>query len=759
LLQVVTRNNLYYVIKPLVPMPVRLALRGWLTRRKRERFRGEWPILAGSERRPKDWPGWPGGKKFAFVLTHDVEGPAGVAKCRQMMEVEKKHGFHSSFNFIPEGGYRVTREFREEVARNGFEASLHDLYHNGRLYLSRAEFAKNAVRINQHLRDWGARGFRSGFMFHNLEWLQDLEIEYDASTFDTDPFEPQPDGAETIFPFWYQDGGGRGYVELPYTLPQDSTLFLLLRERTPSIWMEKTAWIADHGGMALLNVHPDYVDFEGTRLRVSHYPLDYYERFLRHVAETYQGAFWNPLPMEMAAWYKQDCVKLNGKEDKAKACAAHPGIVEFRHGAAQAAERENIFAASNPSQAADSRPPRRAARPKRVCMIVYSDYEKDNRVMRYAEELARRGDSVEVLALRGNRAPGRSKTICGVQVFGIQSRAHKDERTRSSYLWPLLKFSSQVWALVTWRHLRRPYDLVHVHNMPDFLVFTAWFPRLTGAKVILDIHDIVPEFYASKFDVPGHQTGVKMLKRMERAAARFSDHVIISNHLWRDKFAARTGTESKCSVFVNNVNSRIFTRRSRTRLDDKFIIIFPGGLQWHQGLDIALRAFQTVSREVPAAEFHIYGDGMMKGSLLDLTRELGLEDKVRFFDPIPVREIVEVMANADLGIVPKRADSFGNEAYSTKIMEFMSLGIPVVVSSTKIDRFYFDDTVVRFFESGNVAALAAAILEMIRNPEQRQAMAARALEYAVRNSWDTRKGNYLDLVDSLLEREVAPPVS
>jgi glycosyltransferase involved in cell wall biosynthesis len=548
-------------------------------------------------------------------------------------------------------------------------------------------------------------------------------------------------------------------VELPYTLPQDSTLFLLLRERTPSIWMEKTAWIADHGGMALLNVHPDYVDFEGTRLRVSHYPLDYYERFLRHVAETYQGAFWNPLPMEMAAWYKQDCVKLNGKEDKAKACAAHPGIVEFRHGAAEAAERENIFAASNPSQAADSRPPRRAARPKRVCMIVYSDYEKDNRVMRYAEELARRGDSVEVLALRGNRAPGRSKTICGVQVFGIQSRAHKDERTRSSYLWPLLKFSSQVWALVTWRHLRRPYDLVHVHNMPDFLVFTAWFPRLTGAKVILDIHDIVPEFYASKFDVPGHQTGVKMLKRMERAAARFSDHVIISNHLWRDKFAARTGTESKCSVFVNNVNSRIFTRRSRTRLDDKFIIIFPGGLQWHQGLDIALRAFQTVSREVPAAEFHIYGDGMMKGSLLDLTRELGLEDKVRFFDPIPVREIVEVMANADLGIVPKRADSFGNEAYSTKIMEFMSLGIPVVVSSTKIDRFYFDDTVVRFFESGNVAALAAAILEMIRNPEQRQAMAARALEYAVRNSWDTRKGNYLDLVDSLLEREVAPPVS
>jgi glycosyltransferase involved in cell wall biosynthesis len=265
----------------------------------------------------------------------------------------------------------------------------------------------------------------------------------------------------------------------------------------------------------------------------------------------------------------------------------------------------------------------------------------------------------------------------------------------------------------------------------------------------LDIHDIVPEFYASKFDVRGHRAGVKMLKKMERAAARFSNHVIISNHLWRDKFAARTGTENKCTVFVNNVNSEIFTPRPRTRRDGKFIIIFPGGLQWHQGLDIALRAFQIVSPRAPAAEFHIYGDGTMKQDLMTLTRELGLEGKVRFFDPIPLREIAEVMANADLGVVPKRADSFGNEAYSTKIMEFMSLGIPVVVSSTKIDRFYFDDSVVRFFESGNVKALADAMLEMIRDGNLRESMARRGLEYAARNSWATRKADYLNLVDGL----------
>src|SRR4029079_8065841 len=112
---------------------------------------------------------------------------------------------------------------------------------------------------NGYLQEWGAVGFRSAFMFHKLDWLHDLNILYDASTFDTDPFEPQPDGVNTIFPFWTAGSFGRGYVELPYTLAQDSTLFLVLRERGPEIWKQKLDWIAAHGGMALLNTHPDYM--------------------------------------------------------------------------------------------------------------------------------------------------------------------------------------------------------------------------------------------------------------------------------------------------------------------------------------------------------------------------------------------------------------------------------------------------------------------------------------------------------------------
>src|SRR5262249_30281051 len=144
----------------------------------------------------------PNGKQFAVVLTHDVEGQSGLEKCRKLMALEAKLGFRSSFNFVPEGEYQVGRELREELSRSGFEVGVHDLHHDGKLYRSRCEFERTAVRINQYLKEWNAVGFRAGFMLHNLEWLHDLNVEYDASTFDTDPFEPQPDGVSTIFPFW-----------------------------------------------------------------------------------------------------------------------------------------------------------------------------------------------------------------------------------------------------------------------------------------------------------------------------------------------------------------------------------------------------------------------------------------------------------------------------------------------------------------------------------------------------------------------------
>jgi hypothetical protein len=141
-------------------------------------------------------------------------------------------------------------------------------------------------------------------MHHNLEWLKDLDIEYDASTFDTDPFEPQADGVGTIFPFLVMREDGSGYVELPYTLPQDFTLFVLLQEKDNRIWRQKLDWIAEHLGLALLNTHPDYMCFDD-QPGLEEYPVEYYRDFLEYVRDEYKGQYWLPLPKEVARSWRE----------------------------------------------------------------------------------------------------------------------------------------------------------------------------------------------------------------------------------------------------------------------------------------------------------------------------------------------------------------------------------------------------------------------------------------------------------------------
>ena len=147
-------------------------------------------------------------------------------------------------------------------------------------------------------------GFRSAFMLHKLDWLHDLNVLYDASTFDTDPFEPQPDGVDTVFPFQARNkSGGLGFIELPYTLVQDFTLFVLLREPSIDIWKRKAAWVAQCGGMVLLNTHPDYINFANVRRQPNEFDVSLYEQFLLHMLSTYKGAYWHALPCEVARFW------------------------------------------------------------------------------------------------------------------------------------------------------------------------------------------------------------------------------------------------------------------------------------------------------------------------------------------------------------------------------------------------------------------------------------------------------------------------
>jgi peptidoglycan/xylan/chitin deacetylase (PgdA/CDA1 family) len=232
---------------------------------------------------------WPDGRRFAAILTHDVEGPAGIENIPRLLEIERRHGFDSSWNFCGEW-YPIPEGVFESLEAAGCEVGLHGLAHDGLLFKDRATFEANLPGIHRYLREWGASGFRSPATHRNTDWMPELGCVYDTSYPDSDPFEPQPGGCCSIFPFLIGD-----LVELPITLVQDHTLFEILRERSVRVWKDKSDWIIENHGLVNLLVHPDYLL---TRDR-----LDLYDEFLGNLAG--QAGGWRPLPRDVARWWKE----------------------------------------------------------------------------------------------------------------------------------------------------------------------------------------------------------------------------------------------------------------------------------------------------------------------------------------------------------------------------------------------------------------------------------------------------------------------
>jgi peptidoglycan/xylan/chitin deacetylase (PgdA/CDA1 family) len=307
--------DLYYGLKPLLPRRVQLALRRAYARRQVETTFPAWPAervlldLRDDDlrRRLRNGSGprlpligwWPEGRRFAVILTHDVEGPAGIENIPRVLEIERRHGFVSSWNFCAEW-YSIPGDLFDAVRSAGCEVGLHGIAHDGRLFRDRASFEANLPKIHRYMREWGASGFRSPATHRNADWMPDLECLYDTSFPDTDPFEPQPGGCCSIFPFFIDD-----LVELPITLVQDHTLFEILRDRSVERWVEKSEWIIEHNGLVNLLVHPDYLLTEER--------LALYDEFLGFLASRAGG--WHALPRDVARWWK-DRSRLECRRDE-----------------------------------------------------------------------------------------------------------------------------------------------------------------------------------------------------------------------------------------------------------------------------------------------------------------------------------------------------------------------------------------------------------------------------------------------------------
>lgn len=297
------KRNLYYFLKPLIPYHLQLFLRKKYLRMQSKKQFPSWPIepiiVDKVETYLRDIcihnkinqlyriSPWPLKNNFAFAITHDVEWNSGFNEALVLSDMEKEYGFNSSWNIVPER-YPIDWKIVDKLRERGSEIGVHGFAHDGKLFKSEKHFKERVKKINSYAKEWGAVGFRSESTLRNVDWMPMLEMEYDSSFPDTDPYEPQPGGCCSIWPFFIDH-----LVELPITLPQDHTLFEVMEEKDISIWKKKVDWIEKHGGLVLINVHPDYMKTDERR--------NLYREFLEFMIK--KKNMWHVLPQDVARWW------------------------------------------------------------------------------------------------------------------------------------------------------------------------------------------------------------------------------------------------------------------------------------------------------------------------------------------------------------------------------------------------------------------------------------------------------------------------
>lgn len=390
---------------------------------------------------------------------------------------------------------------------------------------------------------------------------------------------------------------------------------------------------------------------------------------------------------------------------------------------------------------------------KRHCMVVHAHYPLgEPRVEREARALIRRGYEVDVICLRGDEEQPFEE-VDGVDVYRLHVKRHKQHGPAVQLLEYLAFFLLAFFKLVVLQ-LRRRYIVIQVHNLPDFLVFATLVPKFAGVRVILDIHDLMPEFFASSFRSSMSSWPVRMLIWQEQLSCRFADHIITVTESWRETLIKRGVPPEKVTVVMNVADNRVFHAASSTKQptngNERFNLIYHGSLTKRYGLDLLVKAVGTARHEIPDIHLTIHGRGEFYPELVELVDELHLEEQIRFSTKlIPIEELPDLIRQADLGVVPYRGDIFTDGILPTKLMEYSALNVPVIASRTGAISEYFDETMVKFVNPGDLSSLVEGIMDLFRDRNQLSHYAENAKKFNQQFSWEKVSAGYVALVDGL----------
>jgi glycosyltransferase involved in cell wall biosynthesis len=388
---------------------------------------------------------------------------------------------------------------------------------------------------------------------------------------------------------------------------------------------------------------------------------------------------------------------------------------------------------------------------KHVLMLAYTLYSIDARIRREAETLVSHGYKVKIFVPREKGKP-RNYELDGVEVSELSISKYQGKsnlRYLLSYIWFTIAASLKCNCLF----FRKQLDVLHVHNMPNFLIFAGLLPRLFGVKTILDIHDSMPETYSTKFD-KSHPFLIKMLCWEEAVCCRLANRIICVNHPQKDTLAGRGIPGDKIHILMNVPDHKRFNLSEKGKYpgndSGSFNLVYHGTQARRLGVDFPIRAVARLRGKLPGLKFCNYGSGDDLEEFINLSKELGIEKSVYFSKTdFPIEDLPEILSKMDVGIVANRKNAATALMLPVKMLEYISLDIPVIAPRLPTIQYYFTEEMVTFFEPENIDSLADAILELYKNPEKRKSQVVEARKFITSYGWENHQFDLINLYKKL----------
>jgi glycosyltransferase involved in cell wall biosynthesis len=767
----------YYALRPALPRALQLRLRRVFTRlQARSTFPG-WPVedslhnfydwlfslVAGLAGRPVPFlDPWPGGRSWAFVLTHDVETETGYREMELLRGPERDRGYVSSWNFVGLR-YGVGDDTVRALHEDGCEVGVHGLRHDGRDLGSRRLLERRLPVMRDYAEKWNAVGFRSPATHRAWELMPLLGFDYDSSYSDSDPYEPQPGGCCSYLPYF-----NNAMVELPITLPQDHTLFTILQRPDADLWIRKAEHIRQRGGMALVLTHPDYAHDQ--RLAAGY----------RQLLDAFAGdeSAWHALPRDVAAWWRKRAASTLREHNGSWGIdgpASAGGRVRFaRAGGARVSIGARALDASEPDAtpgpSADSKraaevgtaglptsamvvPAARRKTPHVLLIVENVPLGIDIRVRKQVRDLLGGGYRVSVVTRRDPQNASY-RGLPGMRV--LEYPAPPEPGSALGYVREYAAAFAWAAALSMAVRLRGRVDVVQFCQPPDVYFPLGWLLRWSGAKVVIDQRDLMPELFAARYEQP-RPAVMSALRWLERRTQRVCHNTISVNGYLRRRLIGAGAAGDRVAVVRNGP---ILGRVGRTAADPSlrdghhFLCCWTGKMGRQDRVDLLLRAVAHIVADLGRTDcrFAILGDGEALDDLRSESARLGLEPWVTFPGWLPEQQVFTYLATADLGL----DTSLQNEVSPVKVMEYMAFGLPFVAFDLQETRV-IGAGASALITPGDVESLAEEIVTLLDDPARRAEMgAAGRLRVREELAWERQVPVYLGVIDSLSRKGPEP---